>query len=75
MRETYEKLKPKISNYRDCKNFCNNRFWQILLDALFTENINATCSAMEKFVYICYDKLKRFLLVRKNTQEEVICLS
>ena len=75
MRETYEKLKPKISNYRDCKNFCNNRFRQILLDALFTENINTTCSAMEKFVYICYDKLKRFLLVRKNTQEEVICLS
>lgn len=75
MRETYEKLKPKISNYRDCKNFCDNRFWQILLDALFTENINATCSAMEKFVYICYNKLKRFLLVRKNNQEEVICPS
>lgn len=75
MRETYEKLKPKISNYRDCKNFCDNRFWQILLDALFTENINTTCSAMEKFVYICYDKLKRFLLVRKNNQEEVICPS
>ena len=75
MRETYEKLKPKISNYRDCKNLCNNRFWQILLDALFTENINTTCSAMEKFVYICYNKLKRFLLVRKNNQEEVICPS
>lgn len=75
MRETYEKLKPKISNYRDCKNFCDNRFWQILLDALFTENINTTCSAMEKFVYICYNKLKRFLLVRKNNQEEVICPS
>ena len=75
MREIYEKLKPKISNYRDCKNFCDNRFWQILLDALFTENINTTCSAMEKFVYICYNKLKRFLLVRKNNQEEVICPS
>ena len=75
MRETYEKLKPKISNYRDCKNFCDNRFWQILLDALFTENINTTCSAMEKFVYICYNKLKRFLLVRKNNQEEVMCPS
>lgn len=75
MRETYEKLKPKISNYRGCKNFCDNRFWQILLDALFTENINTTCSAMEKFVYICYNKLKRFLLVRKNNQEEVICPS
>ena len=30
MKTTYEKLKPKIINYRDYKNFCNNTFCKVL---------------------------------------------
>ena len=29
---TYEKLKPRIINYRDYQNFCNDTFRQILLE-------------------------------------------
>ena len=37
---TYEKLKPRIVNYRDYKFFFNHTFQQILLEKLSTENIN-----------------------------------
>ena len=56
MKITYKKLKFKINNYRDHKNFCNNRFRQILLEKLSTESINTTCSEIEKFqqIYIIH---------------------
>ena len=57
MKTTYEKLKPRIVNYRDYKNFCNDTFRQILLEKLSTENINTNCSDFEKFLQICIDRL------------------
>ena len=44
MKTTYEKLKPRITNYRDYKNLCNDTFRQKLLENLATENINTNCS-------------------------------
>ena len=46
---TQEKLKHTITDYRDYKNFCNDRFRQILLEKLCTENISTSCSGMESF--------------------------
>ena len=43
MKSTYEKLKVEITNYRDYKNFCNDRFRQIHLEKLSTKSINTTC--------------------------------
>ena len=40
LKTNYEKLKPRIVNYRNYKNFCNNTFRQILSDKLSTKNIN-----------------------------------
>ena len=50
---SYEKLKPRIINYRNYKNFCNDIFQKILLDNFAAENINANCSGLEKFLQIC----------------------
>ena len=47
MKTTNETLKPKITNYRDYKNFCDDRLRQILLEKLSTENTNVTCSRIE----------------------------
>ena len=57
MKTTYEKLKQRIVNYRDYKNFCNDIFRQIFFEKLSTENINTNCSGFEKFLQICIDTL------------------
>ena len=73
---TYEKLKPRIVNYRDYKNFCNDTHRHFLLDKLSTEIININCSGFEKFLQICIDTLNIFApCKKKNTREEIICLS
>ena len=54
---TQEKLKHKITDYRDYKNFCNDRFRQILLEKLCTENISTSCSGIGKFLQICINTL------------------
>ena len=60
MKTTYEKLKSKIKNYRDYKNFCNDTFRKVLLEKLSTENINANGSGFEKFLQICIQTLDIF---------------
>ena len=50
MKTNYEKLKPRIFNYRDYKNFFNDTFRQILSEQLSTENITTNCSGSEKFL-------------------------
>ena len=47
MKTTYEKLKLKIVNYRDYKNFCNKTIRLIILEKLTEENINTNCNAFE----------------------------
>ena len=53
MKTTYEKLKLKIVNYRDYKNFCNETIPLIILEKLTEENINTNCNAFEKLLQIC----------------------
>ena len=50
MKTTYEKLKPKIKNYRGYKNFCNDTFRKVLLKKMSTENVSANGSGFEKFL-------------------------
>ena len=66
MKTTYEKLKPRITNYRDYKNFCNDTFRQKLLEKLATENINTNCSGLEKFLQICVNTLNNLAPCKKK---------
>ena len=66
MKTTYEKLKSKIKNYRDYKNFCNDTFRKVLLEKLSTENINANGSGFEKFLQICIQTLDIFAPYKKK---------
>ena len=66
MKTTYEKLKPRIANYRDYKNFCNDTFRQKLLEKLVTENINTNCSGLEKFLQICVNTLNNLAPCKKK---------
>ena len=66
MKTTCEKLKPRIVNYRDYKNFSNDTFGQIFLEELSTENINTNCSGFEKILQICNDTLNIFAPCKKK---------
>ena len=75
MKTSYEKLKPRIINYRDYKNFCHDTFRQNLFEKLAAENINADYSGFEKFLQICINTLDIFAPWKKNRHEKVTCLS
>ena len=64
MKRTYEKLKPRIVNYRDYKNFCNDTFRQILLEKLAAENINTNYNDFEKVLQICINTLDIFTEIK-----------
>ena len=66
MKTTYEKLKPRITNYRDYKNFCNDTFRQKVLEKLATETINTNCSGLEKFIQICVNTLNNLAPYKKK---------
>ena len=66
MKLSYETLKPIIINYRDYKNFCNDKFRQILLEKVAAENVNANCSGFEKFLQICINTLDVFAPCKKK---------
>ena len=42
--------KSKITT-RDYKNFCNDKFWEILTENLSRENINTICSGLDFFFF------------------------
>ena len=63
---TYEKLNPRIINYRDYKNLCDDTFRQILLDKLVAEKNNANCSGFEKLLQTCINTLDIFDTCKKK---------
>ena len=65
MKTTYEKLKSKITNYRDRKNFSSDKFWQIFFEKLSTENIYTNYIGTVKFLQNCINELKIFSPCKK----------
>ena len=66
MKTTYEKLKPRITNYSDYKKFCKDTFRQKVLEKLATENINTNCSGLEKFLQIYVNTLNNLAPCKKK---------
>ena len=48
MGTTFEKLTPRIIQFRDYKQFYNNKFRQKLLPELSLQNLRTNCSGLEK---------------------------
>lgn len=49
----FQKLKPKVTPYRNFKNFPNDTFGKYLLSKLSIENINTSSSGLKQFFNIC----------------------
>ena len=48
MGTTFEKLTPRIIQFRDYKQFYNNKFRQKLLPELSLQNLRTNCNGLEK---------------------------
>ena len=66
MKTTFEKLKPNIIHYRDCRKFSNDQFRENLIFRLSTENITIDSNGMEKFLQICIKSLDGLVPQKKN---------
>ena len=57
MKTTFQKLKPRIIQYRDYTQFSNENFRKKLLENLSLENINTSSNGLENFIQICMNTL------------------
>ena len=57
MKTTFQKLKPRIVQYREYTQFSNNNFRKKLLEKLCLENICTNSNGLAKFLQICTNTL------------------
>ena len=52
IKTTFQKLKPRIVQYRDYTQFSNDNFKKEILETLSLENINTKSNGLEKYLQI-----------------------
>ena len=57
MKTTFQKLKPRIVQYRDYAQFSNDNFRKKLLENLTLENVNTNSNGLEKSLQMCMNTL------------------
>ena len=72
MKTTFQKLKPRIVQYRDYTQFSNDNFRKKLLEKLCLENINTNSNGLAKFLQICMNTLDQMAPRKKNTYVVII---
>ena len=73
MKTTFQKLKPRIVQYRDYTQFSTDNFRKKLLENLSLENINTNSNGLEKFLQICINTLEQMAPRKKNTYVAITC--
>ena len=76
MKTTFQKLKPRIVQYRDYTQFSNDNFRKKLLEKLCLENINTNSNGLAKFLQICLNRLDQMAprkKKKKNRYVAIIC--
>ena len=63
---TFQKLKPRIVQYRDYAQFSNDNFRKKLLENFSLENINTNSNGLEKFLQICMNTLDQMAQRKKE---------
>ena len=66
MKTTFQKLKPKIVQYRDYTKFSNDEFRKKLVENLSLQNIPTDRNGLEKFLQICINTLDQFAPRKKK---------
>ena len=72
MKTTFQKLKPRIVQYRDYAQISNDNFKKKLLENLTLEKVNTNSNGLEKFLQICMNTLDQMAPRKKNTCVAII---
>ena len=65
MKTTFQKLKPRIAQYRDYAQSSNDNFRKKLLENVTLENVNTSSNGLEKFLQICMNTLDQMVPRKK----------
>ena len=66
MKTTFQKLKPRIVQCRDCAQFSNDNFRKKLLENITLENVNTNSNGLEKFLQIGMNTLDQMVPRKKK---------
>ena len=66
MKTTFEKLKPRVSYFRNWNEFCNENFRTQLLNKLSLDNFNNSSNDINIFLEICINTLDVFATRKKK---------
>ena len=66
MKTTFQKLKPRIVQYRDYAQFSNDNFRKMLLEKSCLENINTSSNGLAKFLQIYMNTLDQMTPRKRN---------
>ena len=61
MKNTFEKLKPRVIYFKDWNKFCNEKFRTQLLTKLTLKNFNNRSNGINKFLEICLNTTDIFV--------------
>ena len=66
MKITFQKLKPRIVQYRNYAQFSNDNFRKKLPENFSLENVNTNSNGLEKFLQICMNTLDQMAQRKKE---------
>ena len=66
MRTNFEKLKPRVSHFRNWDEFCNGKFRTQLWTKWSLENFKISSNSINKFLEICVNTLDIFAPCKKK---------
>ena len=73
MKKVFEKLKPRIINYRSCKYFSNEAFRKSLLNKLSKEDFVTNDGDLQRFCCINNDVLNKHAPRKKKHARVIKC--
>ena len=66
MKTCFERLKPRVINYRDYKSFENNLFREELLFELSNSTLEQNADGLEEFIEMCQKALNHHAPVKQK---------
>ena len=74
-RKVFKKYQPKKINYRSYKNFCNEQYWETLMNNLSKENFINNNDGFQRFFHRTLDALIKHVQYKKSMLEVIKCSS
>ena len=73
MKTSFERLKPRVINYRGYKSFESNLFWEELLFELSNSTLEQNADGLEEFIEMCQKALNHHAPAKQSFYRATIC--